>query len=179
MKRKNERAIIRVVVATGISSVVTQLLIIREFLAQFQSNEFVIALILFNWLIMGGVGTLLARWATKRFWHATVNRLGWLSLILACLPAVQILVIRQLRDLFFIHGSSVGFYSTFAYIFFTIAPYCLLLGFVLPYSLFVIRVENPDYPENQKSSSRSPRHPLSPTSSPSHPPPQPSHYLQI
>ncbi|MBW2644434.1 MAG: hypothetical protein JRC89_14040, partial [Deltaproteobacteria bacterium] len=86
MKRKNDRAITRVVIATGISSVVTQLLIIREFLAQFQGNEFVIALILFNWLILGGIGTLLARGVTKRFWN------------------------------------------------------------VLPYSLFVIRTENPDYP---------------------------------
>ena len=134
------------VIATGISSVATQLLIIREFLAQFQSNEFVIALILFNWLILGGIGTLLAQWATKRFWQATVNRLGWLSLVLACMPAAQILAIRQLRDIFFIHGSSVGFYPTLAYAFLIIAPYCLVLGFVLPYSLFVIRVENPDYP---------------------------------
>ena len=39
MKKKSERAIIRVVIATGISSVVTQLLIIREFLAQFQGND--------------------------------------------------------------------------------------------------------------------------------------------
>ena len=134
------------VIATGISSVVTQLLIIREFLSQFQGNEFVIALILFNWLILGGVGTILARWVTRRLWEATVNRLAWLSLVLAGLPALQILAIRQLRDVFFIHGSSVGFYSTLAYTFLTIAPYCLVLGFVLPFSLFVIRVKNPDYP---------------------------------
>ena len=134
------------VIATGISSVVTQLLVIREFLAQFQGNEFVIALILFNWLILGGIGTLLARWVTRRWWKATVNRLGWLSFVLAGLPAVQILMIRQFRDIFFIHGSSVGFYPTLAFTFFTIAPYCLVLGFVLPYSLFVIRTENPDYP---------------------------------
>ena len=134
------------VIATGISSVVTQLLIIREFLAQFQGNEFVIALILFNWLILGGIGTLLARGVTKRLWKATVNRLGWLSLVLTGLPAVQILAIRHLRDVFFIHGTSIGFYPTFAFTFFTIAPYCLVLGFVLPYSLFVIRTENPDYP---------------------------------
>jgi len=63
LKRKSERAITLVVIATGISSVVTQLLIIREFLAQFQGNEFVIALILFNWLIIGGIGTLLAHLA--------------------------------------------------------------------------------------------------------------------
>ena len=146
MKRKNDRAITRVVIATGISSVVTQLLIIREFLAQFQGNEFVIALILFNWLILGGIGTLLARGVTKRLWKATVNRLGWLSLVLTGLPAVQILAIRHLRNVFFIHGTSIGFYPTFAFTFFTIAPYCLVLGFVLPYSLFVIRTENPDYP---------------------------------
>ena len=86
MKRKNERAITRVVIATGISSVVTQLLIIREFLSQFQGNEFVIALILFNWLILGGVGTIMARWVTRRFWKATVNRLGWLSLFWPACP---------------------------------------------------------------------------------------------
>jgi len=135
-----------VVIATGISSVVTQLLIIREFLAQFQGNEFVIALILFNWLILGGAGTLLARWITARFGPANVSRLGWLSLLLAGLPALQVLAIRKLRDVFFIHGASVGFYPTLAYTFFTIAPYCLLVGFVLPYSLFVIRSQNPDFP---------------------------------
>jgi len=126
--------------------VVTQLLIIREFLSQFQGNEFVIALILFSWLTLGGIGTFLAHFVTKRFWQATANRLGWLSFVLIGLPTIQILAIRRLRDIFFIHGSSVGFYPTFAYTFFTIAPYCLLVGFVLPYSLFVIRAENPNYP---------------------------------
>ena len=146
MKNKNERAILRVVIATGISSVVTQLLIIREFLAQFQGNEFVVALILFNWLFLGGVGTILAHWITRRWWQPTAGRLGWLSLLLAVLPAIQILGIRELRDVFFIHGTSVGFYPTLAYTFFTIAPYGLVLGFVLPYSLFVIRTEIPDFP---------------------------------
>ncbi len=146
MKRKNERAITRVVIATGVSSVVTQLLIIREFLAQFQGNEFIIALVLFNWLILGGMGSILARWVTRHFWAATANRLGWLSLVLAGLSAMQILAIRSLRDVFFIHGSSVGFYPTLAYSFLIIGPYCLLIGFVLPYSLFVIRTQTPDYP---------------------------------
>ncbi len=45
MKKKTERAITRVVIATGISSVITQMLIIREFLAQFQGNEFIIVIL--------------------------------------------------------------------------------------------------------------------------------------
>ena len=146
MKKNDDRAIIRVVIATGISSVVTQLLIIREFLTQFQGNEIVIALILFNWLILGGMGTLLARVVTRRFQPATAIRLAWMSLVLGGLAALQILAIRQFRDIIFIHGSSVGFYPTWLFTFLAIAPYCLLLGFVLPYSLFVLRADNARYP---------------------------------
>ncbi len=134
------------IIATGVSSVVTQLLIIREFLAQFQGNEFVIALILFNWLILGGIGTILSHKVTRNLWVASASRLGYLSLLLAALPGVQILAIRYLRDVFFIHGSSVGFYPILIYSFLVTAPYCLMIGFVLPYSLFVIRTSNPEYP---------------------------------
>ena len=146
MKSLNERAIIRVVIATGIASVVTQLLTIREFLTQFKGNEIVIALILFNWLILGGIGTLLARFVTRRLWKPDISGLAWFSLILTALPAPQILAIRILRDVVFIHGSSVGFYPTWLYAFLTIMPYGLLVGFVLPYSLFILKNESPDYP---------------------------------
>jgi spermidine synthase len=135
-----------VVIATGISSVVTQLLTIREFLTQFQGNEIVIALILFNWLILGGFGTLMARVIVEHSRTPTVNTLAWLSLVLSPLALLQILAIRQLRDIIFIQGSSVGFYPTLLFSLLTIAPYCLLLGFVLPYSLFVLRTDTADYP---------------------------------
>ncbi len=146
MTRKNERAVARVVIATGVGSVTTQLFVIREFMAQFQGNEFVIALILFSWLILGGIGTLLARIFTKRFRPATAVRLAWFSFCLSALPPLQILSIRWLRDFFFIHGSSVGFYPILSYTFLTLAPYGLLVGFVLPFSLFVLKAEDPDYP---------------------------------
>ncbi len=146
MKKNDDRAILRVVVATGISSVVTQLLTIREFLSQFQGNEIVIALILFNWLILGGLGTLLARVITCRFQRTSAVGLAWMSLVLSALSIFQILAIRQFRDIIFIHGSSVGFYPTWLFTFLIITPYCLLLGFVLPYSLFVLRADNGDYP---------------------------------
>jgi spermidine synthase len=146
LKKNDHAAIVRVVIATGISSVVTQLLTIREFLSQFQGNEIVIALILFNWLILGGLGTLLARVAIRRMQQASAGRLAWMSLVLCGLAMLQIHAIRQLRDLIFLHGSSVGFYPTWLFSFLIIAPYCLLLGVVLPYSLFVIRGQQADYP---------------------------------
>jgi spermidine synthase len=135
-----------VVIATGTSSVVTQLLTIREFLTQFQGNEIIIALILFNWLILGGIGTLMTQVIVKHAHKPTTNILAWLSLVLSPLALLQILAIRLLRDVIFIQGSSVGFYPTLLFSLLTIAPYCLLLGFVLPYSLFVLRTNTGNYP---------------------------------
>ncbi len=134
------------VLATGISSVVTQLLTIRELLTQFQGNEIVIALILFVWLLLGGMGTLMARLVSRSQWQATVRRLAWLSFSLAAISPLQIIAIRLLRDVFFIHGSSVGFYPILGFIFAVLTPYCLILGFVLPFSLFVLRSKDPQYP---------------------------------
>jgi len=145
-KRGSEGPIIRIVIATGISSVVTQLYTIREFLSQFEGNEYVIAIILFNWLILGGAGTWLAHVFTGHGKRARATSLGWLTICLSLLPVIQILAIRVLRDVVFIRGSSVGFYPTVLFSFFTIAPYALIIGYVLPLSLFVLRRQRSGFP---------------------------------
>lgn len=143
MPRGSDRAILRLIVATGVSSVVAQLLLIREFLALFRGNEFVIALILFSWLLLGGCGTLLSRIASGR--GGSRSLLAGLSLVLVALSVLQIPMIRLLRERFFIHGTSVGFYPTFGFILATLLPFCLLVGFLLPYGLFILRREEPGY----------------------------------
>lgn len=144
MPRGSDLTILRLIVATGVTAVVAQLLLIREFLALFRGNEFVIALILFNWLILGGCGSLLARSVSGRWISRPL--LAGLSLALVAIAVLQIPVIRLLREYFFIHGTSVGFYPTFGFILATMLPFCLLVGFFLPYALFVLRRDEPGYP---------------------------------
>lgn len=146
MKKINERLILCLVIATGIATVVSQLLIIREFLSQFQGNEFIIALIFFNWLILGGLGTLAARWVARRVRRPGAAGLAWLSLLLAALSSPVIVAIRTFRHIIFIPGTSVGFYSSLSYTLAVMAPYCLLVGFLLPFSLYAVRVVQPGYP---------------------------------
>jgi spermidine synthase len=141
LKNPTERRIVHLVVATGIASVVTQLVLIREYMAQFQGNEVTIALVLFNWLVLGGVGTRAAL-ATRL---ASRGRLARYSLLLAALAPLQLALVRWLRPLVFGTGVSVGFYPVFAFTLLTMAPYGLLVGYVLPYSLFVLRRDLPDY----------------------------------
>ncbi len=141
----NDRSVFTVICLTGTSALVAQLLIVRECIAQFFGNEFVITLILFSWLFLGGMGNRLARFIHRQILPATKNRLAWVSLFLATAPVFQIYAIRCLRDVFFIHGSEAGFYSTFCFIFLTMAPYGLMVGIALPYSLFTLADHQPDY----------------------------------
>ncbi|MBW2616446.1 MAG: fused MFS/spermidine synthase [Deltaproteobacteria bacterium] len=130
----DRRLIIWSIIGTGISSVTTQLLTIREFLSQFHGNEITISLVLFCWLLMTGLGSL----AAKGVRRSSVGLYTLLILIIAMAPLVQMLLIRGLREILFTHGTSPGFYPIFFYIMLTITPYCLLTGFILPYALKVL-----------------------------------------
>jgi spermidine synthase len=141
------RAVERLVVATGVASVVAQLTVIREYLAAFQGNEFVIALILCGWLAWGGLGTLSVRLLTRRRRRIPFGAIVYLSLLLAVLAVAQLVAFRLLRDVIFIPGTSVGFYPTLASVMLGIGPYGFLVGFLLPASLVALRQNTAsDYP---------------------------------
>ena len=129
------RLIIWSIIATGISSVTTQLLTIREFLTQFHGNEITISLVIFCWLLLAGLGSLPAKFVK----HSVPIIYALLVLILAITPLFQMLAIRGLRETFFIHGASADFYTIIVYILVIIAPYCLLSGFILPYAFTTLR----------------------------------------
>jgi len=133
-----KRLIIWSIIGTGISSVTTQLLTIREFLTQFNGNEIIISLVIFCWLLMTGIGALTSKFVKGGGLNVYVP----LILIIAIWPLLQIIGIRGLRGLFFIHGVSPGFYPILFYILIIITPYCLLTGFVLPYSQNVLNMSH-------------------------------------
>lgn len=125
-----KRLVVWAIIGTGISSVATQLLTIREFLTQFHGNEITISLVVFCWLLITALGTLVA----KRIRPLSPKVYGLLILGIAIWPLLHIIGIRECRECFLTHGAAPGFYPILAYIILTITPYCLMAGFVLPYS---------------------------------------------
>lgn len=135
------RLIILSIIGTGISSVTTQLITIREFLTQFHGNEITISLVLFCWLWLTGMGSLAAKWIKR----PSLSAYCLLVLGIALWPLLQLVGVRALRGAFFAHGVSPGFYSILLYIFICILPYCLLTGFVLPYSQKLLNTPRHDF----------------------------------
>ncbi len=128
--RHFRRLAIGSIIGIGISSVTTQILTIREFLSQFHGNEITISLVIFCWLVLTGMGTL----AAKYFRKASLRIYLVLALTIGLSPLFQVVGIRIFREWFFTHGVSPGFYPILIYVTLTIAPYCLLTGFILPYT---------------------------------------------
>ena len=102
----NRRLLIWSIIGTGVSSVTTQLLTIREYLTQFHGHEITISLVLFCWLLITGLGSL----AAKAIKHPSRGLYTLLILVIALWPLLQLIGIRTLRETFFTHGVSPGFY---------------------------------------------------------------------
>jgi spermidine synthase len=129
------RLILWSIIGIGISSVTVQLVVIREFLTQFQGNEMTISVAVFSWLLLTGMGS----YAAKFIKPSSVAIYSTLALVAALWPLLQLFIIRHFREVIFIHGVSPGFYHILLFILGTVAPYCLLSGFLLPCSLNVLK----------------------------------------
>ena len=129
-----KRLIVWSIIGTGISSITVQLITIREFLSQFHGNEITISLVIFSWLLLTGIGSLIA----KFFNRSSLLLYALITVFIALWPLIQIIAIRGFRETVFIHGASPGFYQIFFYIMATTTSYCLLVGFILPYALKVL-----------------------------------------
>ncbi len=139
MKRSNaaDKLIAASIIAIGISSIVNQVITIREFLSLFYGNEITISAVIFCWLTIGAIGSLCARF----FKRGSLSSFSFLLFLIAILPLAQILLIRILRSAFFPHGISLSFYNILAYVLFTTFPYCFAIGFALPYCQAVSKKE--------------------------------------
>lgn len=131
----DRRLIFWSIIGIGISSITVQLVVIREFLAQFNGNEMTISVAVFSWLLLTGMGSYAARFIRP----ASVTIYSMLALLAALWPILQLIMIRYFREQVFIHGASPGFYHIFIFILAVIALYCLLSGFILPLSLNVLK----------------------------------------
>jgi spermidine synthase len=119
----------RITVATfslGLTSLVTQVVLIREFLSVFYGNELVIGVLFANWMLLTGLGAFLGRYAGR-----TIEKSGFLATILVLLgsiPFLSVFLLRFLKNIVFPVGSMVGLVPIIWSSLVLVAPYCILSG---------------------------------------------------
>lgn len=125
----------------GISSVVSQLVVVREFLAVFGGNELTFGIILANWTLLTGIGSYLGRKITP-----SRRTLIFLHIGLGVLPLTQLVLLRVTKTMLFISGEVADPAELFAWSFILLAPFCLISGgfLIVACSLFAQKKQPSD-----------------------------------
>lgn len=121
------KAIIISIITLGTSSIVAQLLIVRELIISFYGNEFFIGWIFLSWLFWAGIGSL--------FLNKIISNKNLSKILICChflvalFISLQILLTRLSRTLLSgPTGQIPNLIPALLYSFFILAPLCLVLG---------------------------------------------------
>jgi spermidine synthase len=130
------------ILVLGIGEILTQLVLVREFLSVFYGNELVIGLLLANWLLIGGIGSYFGRKVSR---IADKQRVIMIfHILIAFLLPAAIFAIRNLYNFAFIRGELVGVTQVFITAFLILLPVCFVTGFSLPlFSVLYSRKQRP------------------------------------
>ncbi|MBW2545252.1 MAG: hypothetical protein JRD43_07330 [Deltaproteobacteria bacterium] len=117
------------ITALGISSVITQITVIREFINVFEGNEIVLGVLFSLWLLLTGVGAWLGKFIISSRLQMFLLRVS--LYLIAFLPVFHIVLIRFLRNELFIRGELPGIGPLIVWALVLLLPYCILSGGLL------------------------------------------------
>ena len=122
-------AVLASVGALGLSSIATQLCLLRELLGAFSGNELILGICLGNWFVLTAAGAWLGEAAGRLRRPVPLFAAGQLASSL--IPLAQVVAVRGLRDIVFLRGEAVGLTGTWLGSLVLLAPYCLVAGALL------------------------------------------------
>jgi len=123
------RLLLAAVCCLGISSIVTQLVLMRELLCVLAGNEMILGIILGNWFLLTGLGAMLGRSSARL--RRPVRVLVLAQLALAVVPVAAVVALRTLRNVVFVRGGQIGVAQSVVSCFLLLLPYCLIAGYLL------------------------------------------------
>ena len=130
------------ITALGISSVITQITVIREFINVFEGNEVVFGILFSLWLLLTGLGAWLAKFITSSRAQMFLLRLS--LYLVAFLPIFHIILIRFFRNEIFIRGELPGLGPMIIWATILLIPYCILSGGLLTLACSILAVSASD-----------------------------------
>jgi spermidine synthase len=132
LRQGTDKRLLFAVSASGLTSIITQIILLRECLSVFCGNELVMGIVLANWMILTGTGSFLGKLSDKV--QEKEKLLTILLIFTAVLPIGTVFLLHYLRNIVFPVGSMIGVIESVYSSFILLVPYCLVAGFL--FSLF-------------------------------------------
>ncbi|MCB2220184.1 MAG: fused MFS/spermidine synthase [Bacteroidetes bacterium] len=126
MQLSNENNIKFSVFIIGFTTMITQIILLREFLSIFRGNELIIGIILANWMLLTGLGA----WGGRKILIIDNKPLFVFvtHILLGILPLITAFFTYYLRSSLFPPGSFASLMDVFLTSLLLLMPFCLLSG---------------------------------------------------
>lgn len=110
----------------GLTSIISQVIFIREFISVLSGNELVVGIVMAAWMLLTAWGAFYAR--KTDFSFLTLERSIAMLATLALLPALSVALLYILKDLLFPPGTLVNILGSTIAAFILLFPVCFLAG---------------------------------------------------
>ncbi|KPK85875.1 MAG: hypothetical protein AMS27_06365 [Bacteroides sp. SM23_62_1] len=115
----------------GFTTIITQIILLREFMNVFYGNELVIGIVLTNWMILTAFGAGIGKKSKGLMKH--INFQVYALILLSLVALVIVVLLNILKNIVFQPGSMVGIYQILLTSFILLMPFCLLSGYLFTY----------------------------------------------
>lgn len=124
------------VIALGVSSVVTQIIFIREFLNVFYGNELIFGIIIASWMLLTAAGAYIGKSSVKIV--RKERTLIGLQLLSAIFPLLSVFLLRWMRDLIFPAGIMLSPMDGITVSLTFLLPYCMVSGYLFTFFSYAL-----------------------------------------
>ncbi len=124
------------IIALGISSISTQIILLRIFLSVFLGNELVLGIILANWMLLTATGSYLGKFLINRS-KIRITVIIVMQFCIAVFPVLTGFLIYFLKNIISPPGLVFGITEIFVSSFIFLLPFCLVSGAMFTVFSFV------------------------------------------
>jgi spermidine synthase len=110
----------------GFSVMVTQIILLREFLSVFNGIELIIGMILSAWMFLTGLGAYLG--SLLKFTKTNVKTICYLEIVIGIIPMLTVFLLYILRNQVLPAGQMLNIYQVILSCFTLLAPFCITSG---------------------------------------------------
>jgi len=115
----------------GTTTMIAQIILLREFLTVFNGNELVIGIVLSNWMVLTGIGAYIGKRSLKRTNSSSVTI--FTLLLLTVLPFITLFLINFLKNKIFPVGALISVFQIFFASLLLLIPLCFASGFLFTF----------------------------------------------
>jgi len=120
-----------IIVLLGVTTITTQIILLRQFLVVGYGNELVIGILLANWMFLTGLGAWLGKFP-KRLTSISVMVIP-AQILMSILPIITVFLLFVLKNRWFPVGKLLSVHEIFFYSLITLLPFCLISGLLFTF----------------------------------------------